>query len=163
MSPKDIILLNTSLYEMSNVLAVASTHVATNAKILFVLSNSITFLLIVVRLNSKKVPIVYRSFLRREVDAETYYLAAIGHIWFGIAFVLYLRQSGRRTAVELKLEDIHVIRTFKHAVNPALARLLLHQCIVSTEHLHDEIERVLKIALTLKRVLLALETIGDRG
>ena len=54
MSPKDIILLNTSLYEISNVLAVAYTHVATNAKLLFVLSNSITFLIIAVHFNSKK-------------------------------------------------------------------------------------------------------------
>ena len=108
-------------------------------------------------------PIVNSTFLRREVDAETDHLAAVGHIGFGITFAFYLLQSGRRTAVEFELKDIHVIRTFKHAVNPALARLLLHQCVVSTEHLHDEIERVLEISLTLKRVLLALETIGDRG
>ena len=149
--------------ERQNECDVASIHVATNAKILFVLSNSITFLLIAVHLNSKKVPILNSTILRREVDAETDHLAAVGHIWLGIALVFYLLQGGRRTAVELKLEDIHVIRTFKYAVNPALARLLLHQCVVSTKHLHDEIERVLEITLALKRILLALETIGDRG
>ena len=108
-------------------------------------------------------PIVNSTFLRREVDAETDYLAAVCHIWFGIAFVLYLLQGGRRTAVELELKDIDVIRTFKHAVNPALTRLLLYQCVVATEHLHNEIERVLEITLALKRILLALETICDRG
>ena len=149
--------------ERHNERDVASTHVATNAKILFVLSNPITFLLIAVRLNSKKVPILNSTILRREVDAETDHLAAVGSIGFGIAFVFYLLQGGRRTAVELELKDIYIVWTFKHAVNPALTRLLLYQSIVSTEHLHDEIERVLEISLTLKHILLALETIGDRG
>ena len=46
MIPKDIIRENTSLYDVFKVRAVASTHVATKAKTLFVLSNSITLPLI---------------------------------------------------------------------------------------------------------------------
>ena len=52
MRPKDIIRENTSLYDVFKVRAVASTHVATKAKTLFVLSNSITFLLIAYEIKS---------------------------------------------------------------------------------------------------------------
>ena len=103
------------------------------------------------------------SFLRREVDSYGYELAAVGGIGLGIALVLDLFEGSFSRAVELELDDIDVSWTLHHAVNAPFACLLLGYCAVKSEHLDDEIERVLEISLAFHRILLALEAIGGGG
>ena len=101
------------------------------------------------------------AFLRREVDAEGYELAAIGGIGLGIALFFYLTKGCLGRTVELELDDIDVVGTLHHTVYATLARLLLCYHAVEGKHLDYEIEGVLEITLTLHRVLLALESVGD--
>ena len=103
------------------------------------------------------------SFIRREIDAEGNHFAAVGGVGFCIALVLDLLEGSFGRAVELELDDIYIIRTLHHAVYAPLACFLLCYGAVETEHLDDEIEGVLEISLTLHRVLLALESVGDGG
>ena len=103
------------------------------------------------------------AFLRREVDAYGYELAAVGGIGLGIALVLDLLEGSLGSAVELELDDIYIIRTLHNTVYAPLARLLFGHGAVESKHLDDEIEGVLEITLTLHRVLLALESVGDGG
>ena len=107
--------------------------------------------------------LAYRSCLRREADAYLVELAAVSCVWQGIALVVYLLKGGRGCAVELELEDVDVAGTFEHTVYAALARLLLHVGVVLAKELHDEVERVLEVTLTLLLVLLALEAVGYVG
>ena len=101
------------------------------------------------------------SFLRREVDSYGYELAAVGSIGLGIALFFYLLEGSLGRAVELELDDIDVSWTLHHAVNAPFACLLLCHGAVECKHLDDEIEGVLEISLTLHRVLLALQSVGD--
>ena len=103
------------------------------------------------------------SFIRREIDAEGNHFAAVGGVGFCIALVLDLLEGSFGRAVELELDDIYVARTLHHTVNAPLACLLLGYGAIETEHLDDEIERVLEITLALHCILLALEAIGDGG
>ena len=103
------------------------------------------------------------SFIRREIDAEGNHFAAVGGVGFCIALVLDLLEGSFGRAVELELYDIDVARTLHHAVYAPLACLLLCHGAVECKHLDDEIEGVLEISLTLHRVLLALESVGDGG
>ena len=107
--------------------------------------------------------LAYRSCLRREADAYLVELAAVGSVWQGISLVVYLLKGGGGCAVELELEDVDVAGTFEHTVYAALARLLLHVGVVLAKELHDEVERVLEVTLTLLLVLLALEAVGYVG
>ena len=104
---------------------------------------------------------VYRAFLRREVYAENYHLAAVGGVGFGVAFLVYLVESSLCRTVELELNDIDIVGALDYTVDASLACFLLCHGIVEAEHLHDEIERVLEISLALHLVLLALEAIRD--
>ena len=106
---------------------------------------------------------VNRSLLRREVDTEGNDLAAVGSVGLGIALVLNLVQGLLCRTVELELDDIDVLGAFHHTVYASLARLLLRQGAVEGQHTDDEVEGVLEVTLTLHRVLLALETVGDGG
>ena len=65
--------------------------------------------------------------------------------------------------VELELDDIDKVGALHHTVNTPLTRLLLRHRAVEGQHTDDEVEGVLEITLTLHRVLLALETVGDGG
>ena len=103
------------------------------------------------------------SFLRREIDTDGNYFAVVGGVGFCIALVIDLLEGSFGRAVELELDDIYVARTLHHTVNAPLACLLLGYGAVETEHLDDEIERVLEISLALHLVLLALEAIGGGG
>ena len=103
------------------------------------------------------------SFIRREIDAEGNHFAAVGGVGFCIALVLDLLEGSLGRAVELELDDIYIIRTLHNTVYAPLARLLLGHSAVESKHLDDEIEGVLEISLTLHRVLLALESVGDGG
>ena len=103
------------------------------------------------------------SFLRREVDTEGNHFALVGSVGLGIALVIDLLEGSFGRAVELELDDIYVARTLHHTVNAPLACLLLGYGAIETEHLDDEIERVLEISLALHLVLLALETVGSGG
>ena len=76
------------------------------------------------------VEIVDCACLRREADAHLIYLAFVGCVGRGIAFFLYLLQGELGSGVELELEDIYIVGTFKYAVNTPLACLLLYICIV---------------------------------
>ena len=107
--------------------------------------------------------LAYRPCLGREADAYLVELAAVSSVWQGIALVVYLLKGGRGCAVELELEDVDVAGTFEHTVYAALARLLLHVGVVLAKELHDEVERVLEVTLTLLLVLLALEAVGYVG
>ena len=91
------------------------------------------------------------------------YLAFVCGVWLGIALFVDLFQGNLRRGVELELEDIYIVGAFQHAVDAPLARLLLHIGVVLAEQLQDEVEGVLEMALTLPRVLLALEAVGDVG
>ena len=91
------------------------------------------------------------------------YLAFVCGVWLGIALFVDLFQGNLRRGVELELEDIDIVGAFQHAVDAPLARLLLHIGVVLAEQLQDEVEGVLEMALTLPRVLLALEAVGDVG
>ena len=103
------------------------------------------------------------AFLRREVDAEGYELAAVGGIGLGIAFFFYLTKGCLGRTVELELDDIDVVGTLHNTVYATLARLLLGHRAVEGEHLDDEVEGVLEVSLTLHVVLLSLEAVGDGG
>lgn len=103
------------------------------------------------------------SFIRREIDAEGNHFAAVGGVGLGITLVLYLLEGILGRAVELELDDIDVSWTLHHAVNAPFACFLLCYGAVESEHLDDEIERVLEISLALHRILLALEAIGGGG
>ena len=103
------------------------------------------------------------SFIRREIDAEGNHFAAVGGVGLGISLFFYLFEGSFSRAVELELYDIDVSWTLNYAVNAPLACFLLCYGAVETEHLDDEIEGVLEISLTLHRVLLALESVGDGG
>ena len=91
------------------------------------------------------------------------YLAFVCGVWLGIALFVDLFQGNLRRGVELELEDIDIVGAFQHAVDAPLARLLLHIGVVLAEQLQDEVEGVLEMALTLPRILLALEAVGDVG
>ena len=91
------------------------------------------------------------------------YLAFVCGVWLGIALFVDLFQGNLRRGVELELEDIYIVGAFQHAVDAPLARLLLHIGVVLAEQLQDEVEGVLEMTLTLPRVLLALEAVGDVG
>ena len=91
------------------------------------------------------------------------YLAFVCGVWLGIALFVDLFQGNLRRGVELELEDIDIVGAFQHAVDAPLARFLLHIGVVLAEQLQDEVEGVLEMALTLPRILLALEAVGDVG
>ena len=91
------------------------------------------------------------------------YLAFVCSVWLGIALFVDLFQGNLRRGVELELEDVDVAGTFEHTVYATLARLLLHVGVVLAKELHDEVERVLEVTLTLLLVLLALEAVGYVG
>ena len=94
---------------------------------------------------------------------KAFQFAVVGGIGLGIALVLNLLEGSLGRAVELELDDIDVARTLHHAVYAPFARLFFCYGAIETEHLDDEIERVLEISLALYRVLLALEAVGDGG
>ena len=99
----------------------------------------------------------------READAYLVYFALVGGVWLDIALLVYLFQGNFRRGVELELEDIDIVGTLQHAVDATLARLFLNVGVVFAEQLEDEVEGVLEMTLTLPRVLLALEAVGDVG
>ena len=106
---------------------------------------------------------VNRSLLRREVDAQGNDLAAVGSVGLGIALIRNLVQSLLCRTVELELDDIDVLGALHYTVYASLTRLLLRHGAVEGQHTDDEVEGVLEVTLTLHRVLLALETVGDGG
>ena len=99
----------------------------------------------------------------READAYLVYLAFVGGVWLGVALLVYLFQGCFRRGVELELEDIDIVGTFQYAIDAPLARFLLNVSVVFAKQLEDEVEGVLEMTLTLPRVLLALEAVGDVG
>ena len=107
--------------------------------------------------------LINRSLFRREVDAEGNDLAAVSYIGLGIPLVRNLVQGLLCRTVELELDDIDKVGALHHTVNAPLTRLLLRHRAVEGQHTDDEVEGVLEITLTLHRVLLALETVGDGG
>ena len=107
--------------------------------------------------------LINRSLFRREVDAQGNDLAAVGSVGIGIPLVLNLVQGFLCRTVELELDDIDVPGALHHTVYASLTRLLLRHGAVEGQHTDNEVEGVLEVALTLHRVLLALETVGDGG
>ena len=100
-------------------------------------------------------PIIHRTRFRRETYANTIEFALIHQVWTSITFIFYLFQSFIGGTVQLKFEDIDIIRGLDDAIHPTLALLLLGVGGIDTDHPHQQIERVVEIAFTLAFVFLS--------
>lgn len=108
-------------------------------------------------------PAIHGACIRRYVHSYLVYSLARRPVFGGIASVFYLLQGCLRRAVELELEDVHMLCCLNAAVQTAVALILLDVGDVAAGDAEDEVERVGKVAFLFCLVLLAARSVWDAG
>ena len=101
-----------------------------------------------------------RPRLGGEVNADTEQFAGIGCVGASIALLFDLPQGLLGRAIQLEFEDIDVVGHLHDAIHPSLALLFLDEDGVEADHAEHEIDGILEVALTFRRITLLLHPVG---
>lgn len=100
-------------------------------------------------MGSGDLPITHSAGLGREAATYLENLSAVGRILSSIAFLVYLGQSLVSSAIKLELEDVDVIRGFKHTIDSSLTLRLFDEGLICAQQTQDEVESVMEIVFQI--------------